>query len=170
MCPMIDNPASCEIRNVISFLHAKNINAVEIHHELCMVYGWNVMTQRTVRHWCRLFKDEWTNVHDDKECCQSSVVSDNLIQCWPKDFWKTVLHNFRNVRISTNFMGCFYEIITVKTRVSQVLHKMGSDNAHRCTQNEENGFGFDFLGATPQRWWWIPQSHRTSNMMKPGFH
>jgi hypothetical protein len=31
MCPAIDNPASCEIRAVIRFLHAKNMNATGLH-------------------------------------------------------------------------------------------------------------------------------------------
>jgi hypothetical protein len=31
MCPAIDNPASCEIRSVICFLHANNMSALEIH-------------------------------------------------------------------------------------------------------------------------------------------
>jgi hypothetical protein len=30
------------------FLHAKNMNAVEIHRELGMVYGQNVMSEVTV--------------------------------------------------------------------------------------------------------------------------
>jgi hypothetical protein len=43
MCPVIDNPASCEIRAVIHFHHAKNMSAVKIHCELCpAVYGQNV--------------------------------------------------------------------------------------------------------------------------------
>jgi hypothetical protein len=25
------------------------------------------------------------------------------------------------------------------------LHKMGSENAHECSQNAENGFGFNFI-------------------------
>jgi hypothetical protein len=33
MYPAIDNTVSCEIR---AFLHAKNMNAAEIHCELCM--------------------------------------------------------------------------------------------------------------------------------------
>jgi hypothetical protein len=53
----IDNPASCEIGAVIRFLHAKNISAEEIHRELCGVYGQNVMSEGTVRQWCRMFKD-----------------------------------------------------------------------------------------------------------------
>jgi hypothetical protein len=58
MCPVIDNPTSCEIRAVICFLHTKNMSAEEIHHELCAaVYGQNVMSKGTVRWWCRMFKD-----------------------------------------------------------------------------------------------------------------
>jgi hypothetical protein len=57
MYPAIDNPASCEIPSVIRILHAKNTSAAEIHHELCAVYGQNIMSERTVRQWCRTFKD-----------------------------------------------------------------------------------------------------------------
>jgi hypothetical protein len=49
MCPAIDNPTSCENCAVICFLHAKNMSAVEINHELRMVYGQNVMSEGTVR-------------------------------------------------------------------------------------------------------------------------
>jgi hypothetical protein len=35
MCPAIDNPARCEIRAVVRFLHAKNMSVEEIHRELC---------------------------------------------------------------------------------------------------------------------------------------
>jgi hypothetical protein len=48
MCPAIDNPTSRKICAVIRFLHAKNMSAAEIHCELCMVYGQNVMSKRTV--------------------------------------------------------------------------------------------------------------------------
>jgi hypothetical protein len=61
MCSATDNPTSCEIRAVICFLHAKNMNAVEIHHELCMaVYDQNVMSEEIVRQWCKMFK-RWAN-------------------------------------------------------------------------------------------------------------
>jgi hypothetical protein len=62
----IDNPASCEIRAIIRFLHAKNLRAVEIHHELCMVYGQNGISEETVRQWCTKFKDGQTNVHNEE--------------------------------------------------------------------------------------------------------
>jgi hypothetical protein len=57
MCPVIDNAASCESHAVICFLHTKNMSAVEIQLELCAVYGQNVMSEGTVRQWCRIFKD-----------------------------------------------------------------------------------------------------------------
>jgi hypothetical protein len=62
MSPAIDNPASCKIRTVTHFLHAKNMSAAEIHHELCaVVYGQNG-SEGTVRQWCRMFKDGRTDV------------------------------------------------------------------------------------------------------------
>jgi hypothetical protein len=66
MCPAIDNPISNEICPVIHFPHAKNMSAVEIHCELCMVYGQDVMSEGTVRQWCGMFKDGRTNVHNER--------------------------------------------------------------------------------------------------------
>jgi hypothetical protein len=57
LCPVIANPASCEIRAVIHFLHAINMSTAEMHQELCAVCGQNVMNNGTVRQWCRMFKD-----------------------------------------------------------------------------------------------------------------
>jgi hypothetical protein len=61
MYPVIDNSTGCEICSVFSFLHAKNVNATEIHCELCVVYSQNVMSEGTVRQWCRMFEDGQMN-------------------------------------------------------------------------------------------------------------
>jgi hypothetical protein len=67
MCPVTDSSATGEIYAVIHFLYAKNISAVEIHHEICAaVYGQNVLSVGSVRKWCRMFKDGRTNVHDEE--------------------------------------------------------------------------------------------------------
>jgi hypothetical protein len=63
VCPAIDKPTSYGIHAVI---HAKNMSAVEIRRELCMVYGQNVMGEGTVRQWCRMFKDGRTGVHNEE--------------------------------------------------------------------------------------------------------
>jgi hypothetical protein len=65
MCTVIDNPTNCEICTVIHFLHAKNMDAAEIHHELCAaVYSQNVITGGTVRQCSKIGKR--TNVHDEE--------------------------------------------------------------------------------------------------------
>jgi hypothetical protein len=50
MCPAIDNPTSSKIHAIIHLIQAKNMSAVEIHHELCtVVYGQNLTSEGTVR-------------------------------------------------------------------------------------------------------------------------
>jgi hypothetical protein len=66
MCPAIDNSASCKIHAVIHFLHTKNMSVTEIYRELCTVYGQNVMSEETVRQWCRLFIDGRTDIHNEE--------------------------------------------------------------------------------------------------------
>jgi hypothetical protein len=39
MPPLIENPANCELRSVIRYLSTKGVKAVEIHHNICEVYG-----------------------------------------------------------------------------------------------------------------------------------
>jgi hypothetical protein len=53
MCPANDNPVSCRIHHaIIHFLHAENMNAAQIHRELCtVVYGKNVTNERPVQQW-----------------------------------------------------------------------------------------------------------------------
>jgi hypothetical protein len=66
MCPVIDNPTSCKIHARIRFLRIKNMSAAKIHRKLWAVYCQNVMSEGTVRQWCRLFKDQRTNFHDEE--------------------------------------------------------------------------------------------------------
>jgi hypothetical protein len=74
ICPVIDNPTSCEIRAVIRFLHAKCMSAAEIHRELCAVYGQNVMSEGTVRQRRRMFKDWRKNIRDEERSGRPSVA------------------------------------------------------------------------------------------------
>ena len=57
MPPLIENPADREIHSVIRYLSAKGVKAVEIHHNICEVYGQNIMSDGMVRKWVRAFKD-----------------------------------------------------------------------------------------------------------------
>jgi hypothetical protein len=136
ICPAIDNYTSCEICAVICFLHVKNMSAAEVHCELCMAYGQNVITERTVRQWCRMFK-KWANKCSRWRAMWSAICSDwwACSDCWPKYLWKNFYVNFHK------FLTLFSMRLS-QARLSQVLCNMGSENVHGCAQNTENGFGF----------------------------
>ena len=65
MPPLIENPADCKIRSVISYLSAKGVKAVEIRRNICEVCGQNLMSNGMVRKWVRAFKDGRKNVHEE---------------------------------------------------------------------------------------------------------
>jgi transposase len=116
MCPVIDNPASYEIRAVIRFLHAKNMSAAEIHRELCAVYGHNIMRRGTLRQWCRIFKDGRTDVHDEERSGRPSVESNDFVQNVDQKICER--QRFTISEISCEFpqisRNVLYEIITVR--------------------------------------------------------
>ena len=77
----VASPASCEIRSVIRFLHAEGNSAAEIHRRLCGLYGNDVMSQGSVREWCRKLKNGRTKVHDKVgRGWLSQVKDDELVQ------------------------------------------------------------------------------------------
>jgi transposase len=77
---IIDTPASCEVRDVIHFLHAEGQSKAEIHYRLCCVYSDNVMSDSCVREWCRKFRDGRTDVHDEGGQGRHSIVTVKLVQ------------------------------------------------------------------------------------------
>ena len=80
MAKRIENPADCEIRAVIRFLEAKNIQTADIHRQVCEVYGEEAMSGSMVRRWCWQFESGQDNVHDDKRSGRPSVVTPDLVQ------------------------------------------------------------------------------------------
>jgi len=54
-----------EVRSVIRFLWAKGTAPIEIHREIQVVYGSNVMTVQHVRKWCREFSSCRLSVTDE---------------------------------------------------------------------------------------------------------
>jgi hypothetical protein len=54
MSMKIENPTSCEIRLMITFLNVKNICLAEIYRQVCEVYA---MSDGMMRSWCRMFSE-----------------------------------------------------------------------------------------------------------------
>jgi len=76
----ISNPADCEVRGVIRFLQAENVIPNEIHRRLVAVYGEHVMNAVSVRKWCKMFRNERTDVHEPERLGRPSVITDALKQ------------------------------------------------------------------------------------------
>ncbi|KAJ4441171.1 hypothetical protein ANN_11022 [Periplaneta americana] len=63
---LIPSPAACQVRSVIKFFNAQTIAPIEIHRQLCQVYGPNIMSKQMVRRWCRQFSEGRQSVHDEE--------------------------------------------------------------------------------------------------------
>jgi len=79
MFKTIEGTADCEIPSVISFLNAMNVLPSEIHHQICQVYGDNVMSNGMVRKWVLMFNEGRENVHDEARSGRPSLVNDDLV-------------------------------------------------------------------------------------------
>ena len=80
MFKTIEGAADCEIQSVIRFLNARNVLPSEIHHQICQVYGDNVMSDSMVRKWVWMFNEGLENVHDEVRSGRPFLVNDDLVR------------------------------------------------------------------------------------------
>jgi hypothetical protein len=88
------------------------MSAVEIHCELCAaVNGQNVMSEGTVREWCRMFKDGRTKFHDENLVVgRPSVVSnDDFVQSVEQKIYER--RRFTVTELSCEFTHISYTVI-----------------------------------------------------------
>ncbi|GBM20449.1 hypothetical protein AVEN_5540-1 [Araneus ventricosus] len=79
MAVSIQNPAKCEVRSMIRFLHAKGECPADIHRQIVSVYG-NIMNRQYVTKWCRAFSEGRTDGHEERRTGRSSMISDALLR------------------------------------------------------------------------------------------
>jgi hypothetical protein len=65
---------------VLSTFLTLKICVAEIHLESSAVCGQSVISEGTVRQWCRMFEDGRTDVYDEEQSFQPSVESHDLVQ------------------------------------------------------------------------------------------
>ncbi|KAL4084383.1 hypothetical protein QTP88_028206 [Uroleucon formosanum] len=76
----IESAAKCEIRAVIRYLIAKEKSPHEIFNEVRTVYDESHMNRISVYKWCREFKNDRMNVHDDLRSGRPSILTDDILQ------------------------------------------------------------------------------------------
>jgi len=118
MAKRIENPADGEIRAVIRFLQAKNIQPADIHRQVCEVYGEGAMGDSMVRRWCRQFESGRDNVHDDKRSGRPSVVTPDLVQ-------QIEVKIRENRRFTITDLAEFFPNVSRKT-----VHRIVTENLH----------------------------------------
>jgi hypothetical protein len=75
MFKMIERPADCEIRSVISFLNARNMKLADIHHQTCEEYGENAVNVGMVRKRVTTLNEGRETMHDEPRSGRPSVVT-----------------------------------------------------------------------------------------------
>ena len=117
MATRIENTADCEIRAVIRFLQAKNIQPVYIHRQVCGVYGEGAMSDSMVRRWCRQFESGRDTGHD-KRSGHPSVVTPDLAQ-------QIAVKIRENRRFTITDLAEFFPNVSRKT-----VHRIVTKNLH----------------------------------------
>jgi len=118
MAKRIENSAGCEIRAVIRFLQAKNIQPADIHRQVCDVYGEGATSDSMVRRWCRQFESGRDKVHDDKRSGRPSVVTPHLVQ-------QIEVKIRENRRFTITDLAEFFPNLSQKT-----VHRIVTENLH----------------------------------------
>jgi len=75
-----EGAVDCEIRSVIRFLCSRNVLPIQIHHQICQLYGDNAMNDGMVRKWVRMFNERQENVHDEARSGRPSLANDDLVR------------------------------------------------------------------------------------------
>jgi hypothetical protein len=93
MCSTIHNPPSVKCTWVL---------LKSIANYASTAYGQNVMGEGTVRHWCRIFKDRRTNVHDDERGGRPATCTEwwCYSRCWQKKLHKKSFSQFQNFHVN----------------------------------------------------------------------
>jgi len=79
MFKTIEEAADCEIRSAVRLLYASNVLRIEIHHQICQMYGDNAMSDDMVRKLVWMFNERREIVHDEARSGRPSLVNDDLV-------------------------------------------------------------------------------------------
>lgn len=94
--PLIYSLANCEVSSVMNFLNAKNVALIEIHRQMCLVYGVDVMSKQMIRRWCRAFsRGSKMSMTNNAAAGYHSSMTTSLSRC-SNAFCRTVTFRLRN--------------------------------------------------------------------------
>ncbi|GFS65268.1 HTH_48 domain-containing protein [Trichonephila clavipes] len=114
MKTLIPPPTTCEVLSVMKFLNAQSIAPIEIHHQLCQVYGPSIMNKQMVRRWCGQSSVGRQSVHDEERSWRPSLINNDLVELVRQHMMEN--HRFTSTELSSHFpqisLSLLYEIVT----------------------------------------------------------
>ncbi|GFW34383.1 uncharacterized protein TNCV_221091 [Trichonephila clavipes] len=146
MAAPIQNPAKCEVRSVIRFLHAKGQQPVDIQKEIVSVYGY-IMNRQNVTKWCSHFSEDRTDVHDKKRTIRPSVISDTLLQRTEEAIRvnkRLKLKEFHQI-IPEVSMTTIYAVVILKLGCRKLCAPWVPKMSTEEHKKKRMGFALDFL-------------------------
>jgi hypothetical protein len=155
VCPETDNPASCNIRAVHPFFHAKNISVAEIHREIWVVHGQNIMSEGTVGQCCRMFKDGRQMFTMKSEVVRTpSVMSDDLFQSVDQKICerRRFTSQFQNFHVNFhNFHALFSTRLSVRLGHHKFCARWVPKMLTGAHKTQRMASALTFFRAIPQR-------------------
>ena len=146
---LIPAPADCEVRSVVKFLNALSIEPIKIHHQLCQVYGPNVMSKQAVRCWCKKFTADWLIVHDEERSVRLSIITEDLVELVREWFMEN--RRFTITELTSHFPMLVQNCIGAPV-VRKIVSQVGAKATDIRTQSKVHGISIYISAAVP--WWW----------------
>ncbi|KAJ4449970.1 hypothetical protein ANN_01377 [Periplaneta americana] len=144
---LIPSPAACEVRSVIKFFNAQSIAPIEIHRQLCQVYGPNIMSKQMVRRWCRQFSKGRQSVHDEERSGRPSLINDGRVELVRQCIMEN--RRFTITELSSHFpqisRSLLHEIVTKHLLFKKVCARWMPKNLTPEHKMERLGAALTFL-------------------------
>ena len=145
MVTLIPAPADCAVQSVIKFLNAQSVTLIKIH-QLCLVYGPNVMSKQMVHHYCNLQQV-------DNMCMMMSAVGGHLIlrmTLWSlcgNALWRSSLHNYGTQQSFPTDFSLF--IAQNCHSVQKIVCQLDAKVTDTRTQSNVHGVSIDISAVVP---------------------
>jgi hypothetical protein len=148
------NPASYEIRAVIHFLHAKNLNPAEIQLELWATINGQSMSEAPITQWCRMFEDGPTDVHDEERSDRPFVLYNNLVQNVDQKICEKHLFGISELlcEFTQNLRTVLYKNTTVRLGYQNFCARSVPKMLTGSTKRRDSLLSDEFFRVIPQKW------------------
>ncbi|KAJ4447820.1 hypothetical protein ANN_09828 [Periplaneta americana] len=144
---LIPSPAAYEVRSVIKFLNAQSIAPIEIHRQLCQIYGPNIMSKQMVRRWCWQFSEGRQSVHDEERSGRPSHINDDHVEVVRQCIMEN--RRFTITELSSHFpqisRSLLHEIVTKHLLFKKVCARRVPENLSSEPKMQRLGAALTFL-------------------------